>query len=117
MELEEKISPDNSFRDKLIDKLFELPSLKSLSKKAKQQIKMFIYENYVRSPDLVCNESIKELSEKNIRPEVGILIANAKICARDIIKDLDIESINSVEDVSNVVNLHLGEARKISNPF
>ncbi len=113
-EQKEKTNYDR-FKNMSFGELWDVAMSRATPKTLKEEIRMFLCENYVKSPDLAYDESLKDLSEKQVRAEIGLLVINARNCARDIIKGLDIEHINSLQDVTNVTDSHIRSAKDYLN--
>ncbi len=108
---------ENRFFHQSLDQLLTLLIAKETPKKTKEEICLYLSENYSKNPDLEFDESIHELLEKNPRPKVlGMEVGFARIHARDIKKEMILGEIKTIADVSRILHEHLDEFKQFS-PF
>ena len=112
-----KYPSESRFFNQSLDNLLILLGAKETPKKTKEEICLYISENYCKNPDLEFDESIHKLLEENPRPKVlGMEVGFAMVHARDIKKEMVFDEIKSISDVSRILHNHLDDFKKFS-PF
>lgn len=112
--MEEKRVENNKrlFKGMSLEELMEIAISTTTHKSLKEEIKMFICENFEHTTEFKFLQAIKKIEESNYREEVKAHVINVKICARDIIQALDFEHIGYLPEMKKII-LQKIEAAKI----
>ncbi|MFA6355130.1 MAG: hypothetical protein WCW65_01765 [Candidatus Paceibacterota bacterium] len=112
MTKEDQNELNEKFSNLSMSELLEVLSERATPKKLKEQIKMFMCENFEHTTQFQFLQAMKKLEESNYREEIKAQVINVKICARDIIQALDLEHVAYLPEMKKIV-LQKIEAAKI----
>jgi len=110
MSLEKKDEMDEKFGHLSISELLAVLSLKSTPKKLKEQITMFICENYEHTIEFQFLQEVKKIEKMELTEFHRNYLINVKICARDIIQELELEHIDSLSNIKVIVTQKINAA-------
>jgi hypothetical protein len=114
MNLEE----NNELNDRLsglsIGELLDVFASKTTPKKTKEQIRMFICENYEHTTQFQFLQSMKVIEESDFTEFHKKYMMNVKICARDIIQALDLAHVSYLPEVQKIILQKIEIAKNMS---
>ncbi|NVN97244.1 hypothetical protein HXX01_03380 [Candidatus Nomurabacteria bacterium] len=113
MTKEDQNELNEKFSNLSMSELLEVLSEKATPKKLKEQIKMFMCENFEHTTQFQFLRAVKEIEESKFNEAQKIYLINVKICTRDIKQSLELESIDSLALIGAIVEDKITIAKQL----